>query len=449
MLMVALTDAATRLTVGMTEAKSTYSNLFDAMHSPRPPFNKAAYTEFSKSLLSNLLGGIGYFYGDSKVDRSHASDREDVELPKFPAKPPTPEKPKELFSLVPSRPVFPWSFLWDEGFHLLVVLEWDLDLAMEIVQSWLGLMDQDGWIARGQILGAEARSKVTAEFQVQYPQHANPPTLFLVVSAFVDIVAGNKTFSGHPSQYTSDKMVTQQLFAGMYPLLKRHYHWFRRTQSGDLQNYARPGHSANEAYRWRGRTDQHTLTSGLDDYPRAQPAHRGELHLDALTWVASMAGVLKKVAAFSGESEERLVFARHERAIKRNIDSLHCSEEEQAYCDATVEQGRHSLVCHKGYISLFPFLVGLMDPKHKHLGAVLDLIQEESELWSSHGIRSFSKKDHFYCTRENYWRSPVWLNINFLITKRLLVSNTNPRLDIYTPQGPRGLFRSRTDVPNN
>jgi len=47
-------------------------------------------------------------------------------------------------------------------------------------------MDKNGWIAREQILGDEARSKVPREFQVQYPHYANPPTLFLTLEALLN-----------------------------------------------------------------------------------------------------------------------------------------------------------------------------------------------------------------------------------------------------------------------
>jgi mannosyl-oligosaccharide glucosidase len=57
---------------------------------------------------------------------------------------------------------------------------------MDIVYSWFSLMDSEGWIAREQILGLEARSKVPAEFQVQYPHYANPPTLFMIVETLVE-----------------------------------------------------------------------------------------------------------------------------------------------------------------------------------------------------------------------------------------------------------------------
>ena len=48
----------------------------------------------------------------------------------------------------------------DEGFHLLLIGAWDNDLGLDILRSWIDLIDEDGWVAREQILGEEARSKV-------------------------------------------------------------------------------------------------------------------------------------------------------------------------------------------------------------------------------------------------------------------------------------------------
>ena len=101
------------------------------------------------------------------------------------------EGPYELFTLVPSRPFFPRGFLWDEGFHLLPLLNYDSDLVLEITKSWFNLIDEDGWIAREQILGKELRSRVPAEFVVQSPQIVNPPTLTLVLTYLLDSVVGN------------------------------------------------------------------------------------------------------------------------------------------------------------------------------------------------------------------------------------------------------------------
>lgn len=99
------------------------------------PFNHPKYELFSSSLFSNLVGGIGYFYGDYLVDRSHAVEYEEEnegfweETAEARARGNyQPEGPSELFTCIPSRPFFPRGFLWDEGFHLLPVVDWDLDL---------------------------------------------------------------------------------------------------------------------------------------------------------------------------------------------------------------------------------------------------------------------------------------------------------------------------------
>ena len=276
-------------------------------------------------------------------------------------------------------------------------------------------MDEDGWIPREQILGPEARSKVPSDFQVQYPHYANPPTLNLVLEAVIDKI---KSKSTSPAE---EELCTAAIRA-LYPLLKRNYYWYRKTQRGDLRTYDRPAFSSREAYRWRGRTPSHILTSGLDDYPRTQPPHPGELHLDLMSWMGMMARSMRRTATFLSEKDDASEFAGHEEAISRNLDDLHWDDKEQAYCDASVddyEESYHSY--HRGYVSVFPLVTGMLKPDHPRLGAVLDLIRDPEQLWSAHGVRSLSRADPHYGTDENYWRSPVWMNVNYLILDNLRV----------------------------
>jgi len=197
--------------------------------------------------------------------------------------------------------------------------------------------------------------------------------------------------------------------------------WFRKTQAGDIKSYDREAFSTKEAYRWRGRTPQHILTSGLDDYPRAQPPHPGELHVDLISWMGMMTSSLKRIAATLGYEEDVTELSGYETAILRNIDDLHWDDDAKTYCDATIDDYEESVhVCHKGYVSLFPFLVGLLPPDSPRLGAILDLIRNPEELWSDYGLRSLSKSDELYGTDENYWRGPIWMNMNYLAVKQLL-----------------------------
>lgn len=81
---------------------------------------------------------------------------------------------------------FKSSFLWDEGFHQLLIGAWDNDLSLDILRHWANLIDENGWVAREQILGDESRSKVPSEFQTQFPHFANPPTLIIALRKFIE-----------------------------------------------------------------------------------------------------------------------------------------------------------------------------------------------------------------------------------------------------------------------
>ena len=153
-----------------------------------------------------------------------------------------------------------------------------------------------------------------------------------------------------------------------------------------------------------------------------------------------MAGALHQIAKDLGEDKEYAIFVEQEQAIRRSIEDLHWSEADQAYCDSTIEHDKHVHVCHKGYISLFPFLVGLLGTQNPHLDAVLNLIRDEAELWSPYSLCSLSRRSPFYGTDENYWRSPIWVNINYLVIERLLVRAIPTLFILLYPPSPTPHF---------
>jgi mannosyl-oligosaccharide glucosidase len=182
---------------------------------------------------------------------------------------------------------------------------------------------------------------VPKEFQTQVPNYANPPTLTMAVTAFIarikaagpsgpsaqDLGMGMGevqvplsppgTASG--SQYLERPELALDFLKSIYKPLKRHYDWFRRTQRGHIKQYSRVARSRTEAYRWRGRSEQHVLTSGMDDYPRGPP-HAGELHLDLISWMAFFTRTMREIAGFVGEVDDELSFGEIEKAILGNID---------------------------------------------------------------------------------------------------------------------------------
>ena len=109
------------------------------------------------------------------------------------------------------------------------------------------------------------------------------------------------------SKYLADHELSLSYLKSIYKPLKRHYDWFRRTQRGQIKQYSRQARSRTEAYRWRGRSAEHVLTSGMDDYPRGPP-HAGELHLDLISWMAFFTRTMRDIADFVGEVEDDKLF---------------------------------------------------------------------------------------------------------------------------------------------
>ena len=100
----------------------------------------------------------------------------------------------------------------------LLVRRWDPAISRDVLAHWLDLVNSQGWIAREQILGADARARVPAEFMVQDPQAANPPTLFLVLA---DMAQGLQA-AGHQRsdivQADADFLRAGEGFAGFWEL---------------------------------------------------------------------------------------------------------------------------------------------------------------------------------------------------------------------------------------
>eukprot|EP01090_Pellita_catalonica_P013609 TRINITY_DN3275_c0_g1_i1.p1 TRINITY_DN3275_c0_g1~~TRINITY_DN3275_c0_g1_i1.p1 ORF type:complete len:808 (+),score=126.14 TRINITY_DN3275_c0_g1_i1:99-2426(+) len=412
-LLNARTKAA--LTDTLLERKNSFSERFEQTFHLRDKMFSSDQVAFAEAVFSNLIGGTGYFSGRSIVVGPDNIKRE------------TP--PRELYSAVPSRSFFPRGFLWDEGFHHTLLQIWDADITREVWRHWLNLMEPSGWIPREQILGTEARSRVPEQFQAQNPIFANPPTFIFVFSKMLQRVIAANAADGDETEFVevmdddlegdlfgatvqSDGQLAQEIafLTNAFPLLQKNYDWFLQTQSGVV-----PG-----TFRWRGRTENHTLTSGLDDYPRAKMPNNNELHLDLLCWMILYADLMKDLCELAGEDATR--YEEHARVFREKMDDVHWNEELQLHSDVALYQGgggSPSFVQHVGYVSLFPFLLGLIPKDSDRLRVVLDVISDPEQLWAGCGIRSISIQDEYFGTGENYWKGPIWININYLAVASL------------------------------
>ena len=75
--------------------------------------------------------------------------------------------------------------------------------------------------------------------------------------------------------------------------------------------------------------------------------------------------------------------------------------------------------CHRGYLSLFPLFLSLVDPSSPKLGAMLDLMSDPKHLWSPYGIRSLSLSHPEFGKGEDYWKGAIWMPMNYMALSAL------------------------------
>ncbi|XP_019860909.1 PREDICTED: mannosyl-oligosaccharide glucosidase GCS1-like, partial [Amphimedon queenslandica] len=352
------------------EELAKYSNYFNKKFEETFNLKEKGFSDdmiaFAQSAFSNLIGSISYFYGESLV----MSPGMKKPINYFPA---------PLYTGVPSRSFFPRGFLWDEGFHQLLVTQWDTDIVKDVLGHWLDMLNAEGWIPREQILGEEALSKVPEEFVVQYSSNANPPALFLTVEALV----------GRMEE--TNKLMDVNYLKRIYPRLEAWYNWFIRTQKGP-----RPF-----TYQWKGRNgstfselNPKTLTSGLDDYPRASHPTNEEYHIDLRCWLSLATSVLIKIGNIIKVPTDD--YKEYLKSLNDfdTLNKLHWDTKRQVYSDYGLHTSSVKLVTDRdanppveirkvmkeprlkfvdsfGYVNLFPFLMKLLPPDSFQLEATL------------------------------------------------------------------------------
>lgn len=122
------------------------------------------------------------------------------------------------------------------------------------------------------------------------------------------------------SLHVEDALLARSFLTSIYPKLKLHYEWFTQTQQGQVREWGREARSKKHAYRWRGRTEDHVLTSGLDDYPRARPPHLGELHVDLMSWMGFFTKTMGEIAGFLEEEDDLVEFRESYEHIMGNLE---------------------------------------------------------------------------------------------------------------------------------
>lgn len=110
--------------------------------------------DFAKVTFSNMAGSLGYFYGSSLVRDDDNDDEKYVKnsgVSKLDILDSVKYWRAGLLTAVPSRSQFPRGFLWDDGFHGLMIGSWSIELQLHILGHWMDLLNHQGWIPREQV----------------------------------------------------------------------------------------------------------------------------------------------------------------------------------------------------------------------------------------------------------------------------------------------------------
>ena len=181
------------------------------------------------------------------------------------------------------------------------------------------------------------------------------------------------------------------------------------------------------------RLNPKTLTSGLDDYPRASHPNDNERHLDLRCWMALASKVMGDLSDILRQEpntprSQSNQYTNHYQTLKNNeiLDQLHWSGSQYADYGLHTDHARlvraeprepnvspqsmpfirvldqdptYQFVNSVGYVSLFPFLLEIIEPQSEKLGKTLEQIRDRKHLWTTFGLRSLSKSAPLYNVR--------------------------------------------------
>ncbi|KAI3981711.1 hypothetical protein MKX01_020654 [Papaver californicum] len=288
-----------------------------------------------------------------------------------------------------------------------------------------------GRAAVGNLLGGigyfYGQSKIALTQDLSHPTNGNPPTLFL---ALHDLVRGTSS-----NNFSTTEINEVSPFLDRTSVrLEAWFQWFNNTQSGKVVG----------SYYWHGRDqatirelNPKTLSSGLDDYPRASHPNEEERHLDLRCWMLRAADCMSSITLLLGKQNDlgkeyqstanllsNFELLNQVRLTWRQTETLSSNHASLELIRAVMERPQLRLVPHIGYVSLFPFIMGLVPSGSPILGKQLDHISNRSTLWTDYGLLSLARSSTLYMKRNTehdppYWRGPIWMNMNYMILSAL------------------------------
>ena len=148
-------------------------------------------------------------------------------------------------------------------------------------------------------------------------------------------------------------------------------------------------------------------------------------------WMIVSTSTLSRVATILSKADDASHYEDLASTYKKILRENFWDSSRQIYDDFYInENGKKTFNGHIGYINYFPFFLGGIDPSEDRFEIVFQsLISNNTGLWTDYGIRSLSQFDPYYQLGQNYWTSPIWMNINFLIVSALHDFSKNDSID--------------------
>ena len=198
----------------------------------------------------------------------------------------------------------------------------------------------------------------------------------------------------------------------IYGNFKLNVEWFLTSQASEVMS---------DTFRWKGRTPTYCLASGMDDYPRAPILTTQEAHVDLQSWMIVSTRVLARVANVLEKTEDAAYYTEKTATYTEVLHANFWDENRQMFDDFYMDaEGNKQFDGHTGYLNFWPFFLNAIDTTDERFAITVGKLTDPATgVWTEFGVRSLSNTDPFYKLGDDYWTSPIWMNINFLITMAL------------------------------
>ena len=202
----------------------------------------------------------------------------------------------------------------------------------------------------------------------------------------------------------------------------------------------------SNVFYWNGTTKTFCLPSGMDDYPRSGIEDSVQLqgHVDLQSWMIVLTRTISKVESLLNVKDTR--WKALSILYTEILLEMFWDDHNKVFDDFYIKNGGNKVfVGHRGYLQLFPLILDVLDnlsqkqqilenilkvkhskirtsPTNDYLDYSLQFMMDSRyPMLSNYGVRSLSIQDEYYRKSQNYWTSPVWMNINYLILRKVKV----------------------------